>query len=137
MDMLGMWLTPLILVPGVAMLVLSTSMRYGQLHEEFHRLEDHTLTPGTADHLHRRARLLRNALVSLYVSVSLFASASLLGGIATLLYSRTFGIIELFSCLGIIMLVYAASQLVRESTLSMRIITEHCDAARHEETRKL
>ncbi len=32
------WLTPLVLLPGVALLVLSTSARYGQIHQEFHHL---------------------------------------------------------------------------------------------------
>ena len=30
---------PLVLLPGVALLVLSTSARYAQLHGEFHHLE--------------------------------------------------------------------------------------------------
>ena len=34
----GAWLTPLVLLPGVAMLVMSTSARYGQIHQEFHHL---------------------------------------------------------------------------------------------------
>ena len=35
------WLTPLLLLPGVALLIVSTSHRFAQLHSEFHRLLDH------------------------------------------------------------------------------------------------
>lgn len=35
------WLTPLILLPGVALLTVSTSARFGQIQAEFHRMLDH------------------------------------------------------------------------------------------------
>lgn len=77
MDDLGV-VTPLVLLPGVALLVISTSTRYAQLHEEFHRLLVST-EPTTVDlarHLLARARLFRNALIALYTSVCLFALGS-------------------------------------------------------------
>ncbi len=41
MDDAGYWLTPLLLFPGAALLVLSTAQRYGQLHEELHHVLHH------------------------------------------------------------------------------------------------
>ena len=38
MESESVWLTPLILLPGVALLIISTSARYGQVHSEIHRL---------------------------------------------------------------------------------------------------
>ena len=38
MESVGLWLTPLVLLPGVAILLISTSARYGEIHAEFHRL---------------------------------------------------------------------------------------------------
>ncbi len=33
-----LWAAPLLLLPGVALMVLSTSTRFGLLHDEFHRV---------------------------------------------------------------------------------------------------
>ncbi len=81
MESTGLWAAPLLLIPGVGLLVLSTSARFGQLHQELHRQlsEGH---PGAVKHLCRRARLLHSALVSLYVSIAVLAISSLLGTLA-------------------------------------------------------
>ena len=61
------WLTPLILLPGVALLIISTSARFEQIHNEFHRLlehpDDHSKI--VARNLVLRSTLFRNALVNL------------------------------------------------------------------------
>jgi hypothetical protein len=41
MPQTELWLTPLILLPGVALLIMSTSVRFGQVHDEFHVFLDH------------------------------------------------------------------------------------------------
>lgn len=33
------WITPLLLMPGVALLILSTAVRYNRLHDEVHEAE--------------------------------------------------------------------------------------------------
>jgi hypothetical protein len=70
-----LWLTPLILLPGVALLIMSTSARFGQIHAEFHHLLDHTDAHAEilSRHLVLRSALYRNALISLHASVGLFA----------------------------------------------------------------
>ena len=80
------WLTPLILLPGVALLIMSTSARFGQLDDKFHRLlRDHDEhARRLCRQLVRRAGLFRNALLGLYLSVGLFALASLLGAVVNL-----------------------------------------------------
>jgi hypothetical protein len=77
------WLTPIILLPGVALLTVSTAHRFGQIQAEFHRLLDHPDSHAqiVARSLLIRARLYRDALASLYASVGLFALGSLLGGV--------------------------------------------------------
>ncbi|MHC4140789.1 MAG: DUF2721 domain-containing protein [Planctomycetota bacterium] len=77
------WLTPLILLPGVALLIMSTSARFGQIHAEFHHLPDHADAHAEilSRHLVLRSALYRNALISLHASVGLFALGSLLGGL--------------------------------------------------------
>ena len=79
-EMVTLWLQPLLLMPGVALLVMSTSARYGQLHAEVHRLvEQGELEP--LDQVLTRARHFRNALVLLYTSVAMLSVCALLVGL--------------------------------------------------------
>lgn len=78
MNPTALWLTPIIALPGIALLIISTSARYTRVPEELHHLEAHRTGP----HLRRLARtllgravLFRNALVGLYLCVTLFALA--------------------------------------------------------------
>ena len=50
------FVVPLALLPGVALLIVSTSARYAALHDEVHRLIDRHDTDSMAD-VRRRARL--------------------------------------------------------------------------------
>ena len=81
-----LWLTPLILLPGVALLIASTSSRFGQIHAEFHHLIDHPDAHAmiVARHLVERSALFRNALLALYLSVGLLALGSFAGGVVNL-----------------------------------------------------
>jgi hypothetical protein len=65
--------SPVVLVSGVALLIMSTSARYGQIHAEqrelMHDTHDGRLAGELAtllcQHLHTRTRLLLSALFSL------------------------------------------------------------------------
>ncbi|MFQ5529602.1 MAG: hypothetical protein ACE5FP_04570 [Gemmatimonadota bacterium] len=35
------WITPLLLMPGVGLLILSTAVRYNRLHDEVHDADRH------------------------------------------------------------------------------------------------
>ena len=127
MDDLGV-VTPLVLLPGVALLVISTSTRYAQLHEEFHRLLVST-EPTTVDlarHLLARARFFRNALIALYTSVCLFALGSLVGAITLLWFEGSPAVVQVLTFLGIVGVVYGSFQLAREALHSMNVIGKHC-----------
>lgn len=124
------WITPLALLPGVALLVMSTAIRFGQLHEEMHRRQSHP--HGSGDHLFRRARLLRNALVALYGSAGLLAIAGLVGGVAELWMERAAAPVLSIAALAVACVAYAAVTLIRESILLGEIITEHQDNAGQE-----
>lgn len=123
------WLTPLILLPGVALLIVSTSSRFSQIHTEFHHLLDHK--DGHAKILSRnlreRSRLFRDALASLYISVGLFSLGSLLGGVVNLWRPESLWFVGAVIIAGIGCVVFASMQLVRESFLSLRVIEEHYD----------
>ena len=121
-----LWLTPLILLPGVALLIMSTSARFWQIHEEFHRLlerpDDHAKI--ISRQLLRRGRLLRNALLCLYTSVGLFSIGSLLGGFINLWAPSLLWLIGGITLIGIATLVFAALQLIRESLVCMNVISD-------------
>ena len=121
------WLTPLVLLPGVALIIVSTSARFGQLHNEFHRLLDHPDAHGKilAQHLMRRCTLFRDSLVALYTSVGLFAFGSLLGGVVNLWRPESLWVVGGSTMMGIGCIVYASVQLVRESLICLRVLVDH------------
>jgi hypothetical protein len=121
-----LWLTPLILLPGVALLIVSTSARFEQNHDEFHRLLEHPSDHSkiAARNLLVRSALLRNVLVSLYTSVGLFSLGSLLGGVVNVWRPKSLWVVGGLTILGIGCLVYASIQLVRESLLCLQVIRE-------------
>jgi len=122
------WLMPLLLLPGVGLLLLSTSARFGQLHAEVHQLfEDAALgSMPTIRHLLIRARLFRYALTGLYASAAFLAVSSLFGALADLIYpAATTWLVLFLATAGIVCLLVATVLLVRESTLSLVIIESH------------
>jgi hypothetical protein len=100
METAGIWAAPLLLIPGVGLLILSTSARFGQLHQELHRQRDEGHSHAV-EHLCRRARLLHSALVSLYVSVAVLAFSSLLGTLANRWFAAWRWIPESMTFLGV------------------------------------
>ena len=128
------WLTPLLLLPGVALLIMSTSTRYAQIHTEIHHLLEKRrddIKVASARLLTKRSTLFRNALVSLYVCVGLLSLAGLLGGLMGPWKSAAINIVWAVTCLAIVCLFYAAVALIRESRFSLDIIQVH---SRHIET---
>lgn len=122
-----LWLMPLILLPGIALLILSTSTRYSRIHDEIHHLldskDDNQKSSGKK--LIQRAVLFRNSLILLYLSVVIFALTAFAGGImSTLNFHNNLFLILLF-LLGIISLIIASTFLIKEAFLSLEIIREH------------
>ena len=130
-DMVA-WAGPLLLKPGVGLLILSTSARFGQLHEELHR----HLAAGNSsavNHLRSRARLLHTALVSLYSSVGILAFASLFGAVISRSSSLTY-IPETMMFVGVCAITFASIQLIRESR---RLMTAINDDIEHESDKRV
>jgi len=130
----NLWISPLLLLPGTALLILSTSVRFARIHEEIHHLLEN---PGKEkairrSHLLRRATLFRNALVWLYLSVCCLAAAGLLGGLTIFWPQTSFRLVTLFTIPGVLSMLAAAAILVRESVLSLDIIREHMQALENE-----
>lgn len=128
MDVLvGVWLTPLALLPGVALLVVSTASRYAQLHQELHHVLDHPrgASPRLVEALVTRGTLFRNALVGLYFSISTLVLGAFFGGVTALWFAALSWAVQALTLLGILGVLYSALQLTRESVLSLHIIREH------------
>ncbi|MCA9071518.1 MAG: DUF2721 domain-containing protein, partial [Planctomycetaceae bacterium] len=123
------WLTPLVLLPGVALLIVSTSARFGQLHTEIHRLFDHPDAHAKiqARSLLKRSALFRDALVALYASVGLFALGSLLGGVINLWRPESLWVVGGATMIGIGCNVFAAIQLTRESLTCLQVIVDQAE----------
>jgi len=123
------WLLPLLLLPGVALLIMSTSIRYGQLHNEVHHLLDEMaeMQIVVASHLRQRAKWFRNALTSLYLSVALFVIGSMLGALMDAMQLPSQTAVAIASIGGIVCLIYASIELIRESRLSLEIVEIHLD----------
>lgn len=121
------WALPLVLLPGVALLIMSTSIRYNHIHSEVHHLIEHTRTipEALAADLHKRARWFRNALVALYSSVGAFTLGSIVGALVDFMNWPADAIVLVFLVIGVGALQYAAILLVRESILSLEIFEEH------------
>jgi hypothetical protein len=125
------WLSPLLILPGVCLLIVSTSARYGELHSELHHWLDGTDNAAVIamTHLLQRARLFRNSLVSLYLCVFIFALASLTGAVLQFIGLPHDFAVFVISFLGVGCLGFAAFSLIRESLLSLAVIQAHVRAA--------
>ena len=126
MESTGLWAAPLLLIPGVGLLVLSTSARFGQLRQELHRQRDNGHSPAV-QHLCRRARLLHSALVSFYVSIAVLACFSLLGTLANRWFERWKWIPEPMTFLSVAVITFAAIQLIRESRLLITVVLDDAE----------
>ena len=124
MSETGLWLTPLVLLPGVGLLLMSTSIRYGQVHEEFHHYHGQPEI-SCIHHLLKRAKLFRNALICLYASAACLALASLSGGNWHLANQPAFWPVMLMTGVAVLALLLAIIALIRESCLSLEIIEKH------------
>ena len=127
MDVIGIWLSPLLLLPGAGLLIMSSSQRFNRLHDEIHHLieRDSNKSQKTVKHLMKRVHYFRNALVLLYSSIAVFATAGLLGGITSGLGDVSLYITVGLTFFGILFLAAASIILIKESSLSLEIMKIH------------
>jgi len=126
---LDLWLTPVTLLPGVALLLISTVARSGQIDMEVHRMMDKKDDSSLVDSVLTRSTLVRNAIVSMYISIAVFALASLLGGLAVIGANWTelaLWIVVSLTGIGILVLFAGSYYLIRESTISHEMVQQRC-----------
>lgn len=118
-------LIPLTYIPGVALLIMSTSQRYIHLNDIINGLspEECSLQVEKVKQELRRAHLFRNSLLGFYLSVVFFSLGSLVAflvnswGIKT---SKT--ILETASIAGVALIVFSVVNLSIESVLTLNIL---------------
>lgn len=127
-------LIPLTYIPGVALLLVSTTQRYTAVNNTIHEFSEEECrvkTQRVKQEL-RRAHLFRNSLLALYLSVVFFSLGSLVAflvnswGITT-----STKVLEIGTVIGVVCIVFAVAKLAAESILSLDIIKRH--AKRHED----
>jgi len=126
MENTEIWIMPLLLLPGVALLIVSTAARFGQTQDEIHYLLDHKERHAKIAErkLVQRASYYRNALAGFYIGVVFFTLGSLLGGLADTILPKALWIVDILSIAGITAVVFGAVTLVWEATLSLRVIKD-------------
>lgn len=121
-------LIPLTYIPGVALLLVSTTQRYTAVNNivhEFSAEECQIKTDRVKQEL-RRAHLFRNSLLALYLSVVFFSLGSLVAFLATSWGAATSkNILEIGTILGVACIVVAVSKLALESILTFDILKRH------------
>ena len=129
MDDVSLWVSPVVLVSGVGLLVLSTSARYGQLHAELRELMNEARSEAASgrsmtmlfETLRSRTRLLLSALFSLYLSLGFLITGSLVGSLNAIWSFSKMPVI-LLTCSGIFAVLFAAVQLIRESRMFLHTV---------------
>jgi len=117
-------LIPIGMLPGIGLLILSTSTRYWTVVSDL--LGMGALQNAAAGLEMRRATLFRDALVSLYVGVALAAASALAGSVLGFIDGKPGrGLAAVGAALAIGCVVFASVQLIRESLLSLRIVALH------------
>jgi len=128
MQQLGPWIVPLTFIPGVGLIIMSTSARFSALSVEMRKLKAEKLSNSSIifKTQMRRARLFSNALVSLYLAVGNFATGALIGGLSERFPELSHWVLVVTICLGVFCMLYASIQLLRESIITRQLIEIQC-----------
>lgn len=128
MDSIEAWILPFTFIPGVGMLILSTSNRYYHVKELIREimLEEHKRELWSFDNLIARAHLFHRALVVLYIAIGSFSLSALVSNIhqnwITKYHHICIAVSDMLILSGVVCVVFASVTLIREATISLRHI---------------
>ena len=125
MDLFSVLIQPIVLIPGVGLLILSTTARFGQLEAELGKVTERS-QPADQElvrALIRRAHKFRFALMALYASAAVLAGASLVGGILTFVSDAPAATVQALTCVAIAFLFSALMALLIESRMAIAALT--------------
>lgn len=130
-ESIALWIVPLTFLPGIGALILSTSNRFfhvnGLIRTE---IKDNPGNKEYVQKLLKRSELFHGALACLYLAIASFSIASLLANIYTnwILGHMTVRFMsDGLVLLGVVLVVMASIQLIRESFLSARALRKQVE----------
>lgn len=130
-------LIPLTYIPGVALLIMSTSQRYINLDGiiKSHSPEECRLQAEKVKQELRRAHLFRNSLIGFYLSVVFFSLGSLVAFLVNSWGIETSkNILEVASIIGVALIVFSVLILSWESILTLNILKRHARGDREDDS---
>ena len=121
--------TPLTFLPGIGMLIMSTSRRYIELINQMQRVfqQEQKYTPHFYSCQHQRLRMFKWALTFLYLCVGLILLGSLLGGLTITYHPLSEYLLFSFVILAVFSAMASVGILIRESFVSASLINEQFD----------
>lgn len=129
---LGLIFAPLTFLPGIGLLIQSTSRRYIELIRQLQTIIDKDLH--YADRFHfcqnQRLRMFKWALSLLYISAATILVGSLVSALFLHFDTISTGILFVFLVLAVILATIALGFLVRESFVSASLIDEQLESGR-------
>lgn len=123
---IGIIFAPLTFLPGVGLIILSTSRRYIELIRQMQRIFDRDMK--YEDYFmncqYRRLGMFKWSLSLLYLNVGLILSGSLFGGITISMHPLSEYLLFSFLILAVLAALVAIILLVKESLVSASLIYE-------------
>lgn len=108
---------PLILLPGVVLLILSTATRFNPVVASLQQLSDQPASSAPVMRLRQRLILFRLAFIVLYAAAGLLVAASLVGAILNVASSDITILMVVLTCISFVLVLCALVILCREVTL--------------------
>ncbi len=131
MESFAAVLQPVFLMSGVALLLMSTTARFGLLETEVEKTagQSDSASQKLLQHLVQRARKYRLALTSLYAGAAILAGATVLGGGLSLFSPLAVMVTQILTCLAVICVFIALIALLLESRMAIEAV-EHTALSR-------
>ena len=126
---IGIIIAPLTFLPGIGMLIMSTSRRYIELIRQLQRIFDQNQSYSTffIACQNQRLGMFKWALSFLYISIGFILIGSLLGGLTIATHPLSEFLLFSFIILAVVSSLAAVSILIKESFVSASLIKEQLD----------
>ncbi|MEM8988293.1 MAG: hypothetical protein AAGC95_16375 [Pseudomonadota bacterium] len=131
MAFYALLLTPIVFIAGVAVLVLSVNTRLAHLDRHLGDLflDDTPRAAELTHHTLRRSRLLRRALLSFYVAVTILAAGGVGGAVLFEYQDIAAALVIVFTAAAVAATCYGMVKLVREVLIGGEIYERHLSRA--------
>ena len=126
---IGIIIAPLTFLPGIGMLIMSTSRRYIELIRQLQRIFDQNQSYSTffITCQNQRLGMFKWALSFLYISIGFILIGSLLGGLTIATHPLSEFLLFSFIILAVVSSLAAVFILIKESFVSASLIKEQLD----------